>query len=412
MLDISQIAGSFPEAARRARARQAAERADADRAGEVARAFAPDDVAARADRFRAALTSWLTAYPVDPAAPPGRGYPAAEGALPPAHVVLAADGSQIAPDRHDAALRGCCVLNVGRVLIPYGVARRPRMDAVAEVVLVDEDAADEAPGDEDGPASTLARTLGLRRFAREMAALQELIHEAADTGLPAVALTDGSLIAWALEDETGQDPAKQAALAALLSVLETARERRVPLAGYVSGPGSRDVVNGLRVAALCPEDPADCARCPHPADALPCAPIRRATDAALYARLLAPGERSAVFASRGQATGYSRVLRRYGDDNWPGIFYLNVGAEVARVELPLWAAEDSTLLERVHAVCLDQARKGRGYPVALAEAHEQAVVRAADRQAFRELLLRAMVREGEIEAADTRKAVSKRVRSL
>ncbi len=36
-------------------------------------------------------------------------------------------------------------------------------------------------------------------------------------------------------------------------------------------------------------------------------------------------------------------------------------------------------------VC-DQIRKGSGYPVSLSEAHEQAVVRASDRELFYDLL--------------------------
>jgi NurA-like 5'-3' nuclease len=35
-----------------------------------------------------------------------------------------------------------------------------------------------------------------------------------------------------------------------------------------------------------------------------------------------------------------------------------------------------------HALVLDQCRRGQGYPVALSEAHEQAVVTGADREEF------------------------------
>ena len=415
MLDLFPVAAQIPEVARRSRQRRAEDRAQTSLAVDTARGFADHAVSESAERFRAARTSWLAAYPVDAAAF-ARAVPLPGGALPERHTVVAADGSQVAPDRHDAVLSGCCLLNVGRVVLPYGPgARRARLDARAEVLFLEDDT-DEEP---DAP-SAAARTLGLRRFGREMAALAELIAEASgdDEAQPgarpaaaAVALTDGSLIAWALEDETGDDPAKQEALSALLETLEAARVHRVPLVGYVSGSGSRDAVNALRVAALCPEEAVDCARCPHPADALPCAPIRRATDAALFEGLLRPGERSPVFSSRGQRTGFSRVLRMYGEDHWAAFFYLHVGAEVARVEVPMWVAEDPASLALVHAVCLDQARKGGGYPVALAEAHERAVVHAADRTAFRSLLARAMVREGEA-VTDSRKALSKRVRTV
>ena len=41
------------------------------------------------------------------------------------------------------------------------------------------------------------------------------------------------------------------------------------------------------------------------------------------------------------------------------------------------------LLSLVHAGLVDQCRKGHGYPVAISEAHEQAVVTAGDREEFR-----------------------------
>jgi hypothetical protein len=405
MLDLSPLVAPAREAARRARERRALLR---DAVATAVTVAAPDDPERFAGRVRASRTSWLAAHPLD-GGTPGRALSLPD--VPAAYAVAAADGSQVAPDPRQDGDFGCVLVHVGRVLIAYGDgAPRPRLDARAAVLLTEDDEEDD--GAEDG--GRLSRTVGLRRFAREMRELAVLIAEAAALGLPAVALTDGSLIAWQLEDETGDDPAKQEAIAALLGALDAARAAGVPLVGYVSAPGSRDVVNGLRVGALCPEEPADCRRCPHPPNALPCSPIRAATDAALFASLLpSPGDRSPVFAARGQATGYSRVLKMYGQDHWVGFFYLNAGPEVARVELPLWAAQDPALLARIHAVCWDQARKGRGYPVALAEAHERAVVRGADRQAFLSLLTRALVAEGTAAGgAPTRKALAKRTRGV
>ena len=40
------------------------------------------------------------------------------------------------------------------------------------------------------------------------------------------------------------------------------------------------------------------------------------------------------------------------------------------------------LVDLTHALMLDQCRRGQGYPVALSEAHEQAVVTGADREEF------------------------------
>lgn len=403
MLDLTRLAERIAEAGRWERERQEVLATEADRTAEIVRHLG-EDAERQAQRIRAARTHWLVAHA--PYHAPSTGLSAPP--LPAAWAIVAADGSQIAPDRHEGTVGGCCLLNVGRVVLRYGNGVRARLDSVAEVLLLDEDAEeDEGAGDADRHA---AAGLGTRRFAYEMNALAGLIGEIAAEDLPALALTDGSLIAWHLHDETGQDNTRQEAFAALLAALEASRNTRVPLVGYVSSPGSRDVVNGLRVT-LCPEEPVDCFRCPHPADALPCAPVRRATDAALFARLLAPGERSAVFTAQGQARGFSRILPLYGAPHWIAFFYLHVGAEVARIELPAWAAADTEMVDRVHTLCLDQARKGRGYPVALAEAHEQAVVRGADRQAFLRHLERARVQEGAA-APPSRKALAKRTRSV
>ena len=63
-------------------------------------------------------------------------------------------------------------------------------------------------------------------------------------------------------------------------------------------------------------------------------------------------------------------------------FYLNVDDEVARVEIPKWVADDNNLLDLTHALVIDQCQRGHGYPVALSEAHEKAVITGADRELF------------------------------
>jgi hypothetical protein len=110
-------------------------------------------------------------------------------------------------------------------------------------------------------------------------------------------------------------------------------------------------------------------------------------DADLFGETLAPGQRSACFLERN--TAYERFHQR------AVFFYLNAaGAEIGRVELPEWAGEDDGVVSFVHAVIVDQIAKGQGYPVALKEAHEQAIVRTPDRLAFIELLERELVRRG------------------
>src|SRR5205823_1602462 len=104
-----------------------------------------------------------------------------------------------------------------------------------------------------------------------------------------------------------------------------------------------------------------------------CGVLEYATDALLFRRILRRGERSPLFGSR------SRVLNEYRDvENRVRFFYLNTGDEIARVEVPAWVGDSPSLLDQVHALVTDQIRKGDGYPRALSEAHEQAVVRGPD----------------------------------
>lgn len=259
--------------------------------------------------------------------------------------------------------------------------------------------------------------VGIRRSLLELTELAELAAAAHDEGYPTVALADGSLIMWNLEGK----PAgfRGGVLESMRSAFETLRRRRVPVAGYLSRPGAQDLSNALRLG-LCPLESADCNRCPWTAepsapapsldapsqgedridDDLPCGAIDGVGDAALLRRILQPGERSAVFESS------ARILAEYGPHSIC-FFYVHVGEEVARVEVPKWVADDRSLLDLVHACVCDQADKGQGYPVSLSEAHEKAVVRGADRESFYRYLSESFVRN-DIGARISSKSLRKR----
>ena len=83
--------------------------------------------------------------------------------------------------------------------------------------------------------------------------------------------------------------------------------------------------------------------------------------------------------------------------------------EIARVEIPQWVAQDENLLNLTHSLVLDQCRRGQGYPVALAEAHEQAVVTGADRESFWQLVESLLIGE-HLPTPTSAKSFSKRTR--
>ncbi|GIX45831.1 MAG: nuclease [Candidatus Tectimicrobiota bacterium] len=333
-------------------------------------------------------TSWLLAGIHEPLT---QTYP-----LPPCPrplVVVAADGSQIAPSRHEVA--AAFLLNIATVVLPYGSGERAVLRSTPTLYYREEDLYTTYGGQQVAVSGEL---LGMRRTLMEFDALLQQASAAAAKGHPTCALADGSLILWQLEGKP-QDY-QQETLARYLACLEAARQQGIPLAGYISRPRSRDVLNALRVG-LCPEEVANCDRCPYrELPRLPCAAIEGLSDSHLFARLLRPGERTAVFDSA------SRVLEAYGPHRIV-FFYLHVGAEVVRVEVPRWVASDPARLALVHATAYDQAQKGGGYPVALAEAHQHAVIRGAERELFYEMVTAALVRRG-VRAAVSPKTLRKR----
>jgi hypothetical protein len=74
-----------------------------------------------------------------------------------------------------------------------------------------------------------------------------------------------------------------------------------------------------------------------------------------------------------------------------------VGSELARIEFPAWVVsdfQDLSLLHQLLGLVMAQVQKGYGYPIALAEAHNQAVVRGSDRRRFFALLEQEMIKAG------------------
>ncbi len=323
--------------------------------------------------------------------------------VPDVHTVYASDSSQIVTDRHEIAL--CYLLNVGLITLHYSPDAHAVLTSRPILAHPDESLLDDFPQE---TAAISPRRLGLRRQLSEYEALAELA-ETQDAEIPAVALFDGSLILWQLDTESPEF--RSDTLNALTAYWEAFRECRVPIVGYISLPGSRDVLNALRVSA-CPHPQSRCeSYCPDSvkrhADYVPppCAGTERITDEELFALMLKPGERSAVFESA------AKILEAYSETQKIDFYYLHTGFEIARVEIPRWVADDPELLNRTHALCLDQAYKGNGYPVALAEAHEQAMIRGPERDVFFYLMECRMAEFG-LPVRTTRKALSKRARRV
>jgi hypothetical protein len=211
-------------------------------------------------------------------------------------------------------------------------------------------------------------------------------------------MVDGSLIYWFLDDLP--EAARELILPPILTAWEQLHQQGIPLVGYLSAARSSEGLNFLRLAA-CPFPTPDCQdHCQGQGEGAPCGRFLPLRDANFWASQLTPGQRSPLYRST------APILARYGEQ---AIYfcYLHVGTEVARVEMPAWVATAADLRERALALVLAQVQKGYGYPVALAEAHNQAVVRGGDRSRFFALLERELIRAGlknvGVSAKETRK---------
>lgn len=323
-------------------------------------------------RIATAKTSWLTASFDEP---PDKVYDLP--VMSPSHAVVAVDGSQITPDKNEVTL--CFLLNVASITLYYGTGNRPSARSVPKLCFRDEDLYEVYNGQR---VQITDKLLGMRRTLTESAELEYAIHMASKAEVPVVALWDGSLIRWSLANEPADY--KKKVLDEYLRLFDLARDLRVPIAGYVSDPGSRDFINSMKIM-LCEHETVDCDKCTD--DVKPCDAIGRLKDTFIFNKRLAGGKRSVLFTSG------SKILKDYREHNVRA-FYLDTGRETARIEVPEWVANDPELINLTHAVCCDQAQKGRGYPVALAEAHEHAVVRGPERAAFYEMIERSFIKHG------------------
>ena len=361
-------------------------------------------------RVLAAQSSWtlarLYAGSIDGAyeAPP----------LPDSYAALAVDGSSIDVDHHEPV--ECYVLNFGWMRLRYGAA--PLAEAGSSIALEPTGGplrrySQDDPSRESSMAGEVLSTI---RSVRELAKLAELAGTCIEPDQPLLVLVDGNLALWNLDSpkipEFISDDLRRQSLEAFDTLRRLAEEGRLLFSGYVSGTAAANIVHSLRLIECPLEDPVVCKQCPgketgtRPCDA---AGVQRDRD--LMAELLQPGERSAIFASHRaqQAQTAERWYELAGHEIV--FFYLHTGSEIARVECPVWIADDPRRLDLLHALLVAQVRAGGSYPLALQEAHEQAVISTTDRRSFSALIRR----ECELNAIawqGSAKSASKRTRSI
>lgn len=354
------------------------------------------DLAELQEKLRAAKTSWLVAQLTESL---NRTYPAPT--VPEDYTVMATDGSHIDVDRHHAAR--CYLINIGSVTLTYGSAPDAVLTATPTLYAGEENMVIRNPGAGRDQVMDAALT-GIKRSVAEWRAVADLARQrpAGSTGL---AVLDGTLIQWGLESRNYPEFVRDVLLhrgflQCLDEMRELNRDRKLAVASYISYPGGGDVVNALRII-LCPGDVINDKACQECAGK-ECEQVAGLRDRDVFDEVLPAGERSALFVST------SSILKEYGPHE-VRFYYVNVDEEIARVEVPKWVADDPALLDLTHGLILDQCRRGHGYPVALSEAHEHAVVTGADRENFWALVESCLADE-KLPTPNSAKSFSKKMR--
>lgn len=300
--------------------------------------------------------------------------------LPAQATILATDGSQITPDRH--AQVNFCLINVGAIQVRMGLPDPPQITVSSQLFY------DEQLYTQSGTLSDAQ--VALMRDLNERKWLAELVKNAPP---PVITFTDGPMELWgAKETQDSQD--FQRSLEEYHKVLATLRELGATTAGYVDKPAANLVVRLLEVASLSEEQLPQVKRL---------YPLRGVIDRQLFQRLLAPGERSAVFAIQ------SRSGQHYLHELALHFFYLNVGRAgrpwLARVEIPAWVAVDNERLDGLQAVLVRQCQilGSRPFPYLIHRAHEAAVVSLEEKEQVLQMITNELYRRGvEVEGVSSK----------
>jgi hypothetical protein len=275
--------------------------------------------------------------------------------------LIAADGSQILPDRH-AALQ-YYVINVGAIAMQVGSGNTPEIFTDTELHMLDEF--------EDTFFSD--SQVALQRDVAERKKLLEVAEKYKGT---IIALTEGQLELWgAVDSDNSKDFEKS--LQDYLDALKEMEKQQVITSGYVDKPGANWVTRLLEIATI-PQDELPNLKKYHP--------LLGVTDLWLFSQTLGKHERSALFKLQ------AKSAEKYKDSLAIHFFYINVGDEkkpkIARVDVPLWVVSNKETLNNLHCALIEQAKimGNEPFPYLLHRAHEIAVVTHKEKEEIDQML--------------------------
>ncbi len=201
--------------------------------------------------------------------------------IPDEVTVLAADGSQISPDRH--AEVNFAVVNVGAIKMRLGSPEAPTT-SISSTLLYDEQLY--------STTGTISEDrLALKRDREERMILGNLAENAQS---PVVAITDGPMELWGGKGGDGEERADfQESLKLYLEALMRLEKLNVIAGGYVDKPAANLVVRTLEVA-MTPQAGLPNIKKLHP--------LRRVTDISVFKQVLESAERAAVLSIQSRSS--------------------------------------------------------------------------------------------------------------
>lgn len=299
------------------------------------------------------------------------------------HVLIAADGSQIYPDRHAAATY--YLLNTGAIVFRCGSGQAPTVSSTPEVFYAAEDLFDD-----DGEVRS-ADFVSAQRNRREIQALADLAEAeraalGGDLAVPIICVQDGPLLPWMRPDPENREAILEE-INFFARQLERMKKAQAIPVGYVDKPGSANVLRILELIGLSVEGITR--------EALREGRFRQLADRMIFTDLL-PGYRTGLFEANSNAN--ERYYGRSGDKIT--FVYANMArqpgaanAAIARLEVPGWIATDPVKLDIAQAALYANCEPVR-YPYVLARAHELAVVTMAEKADLEQMLGQVMMRNG------------------